>query len=87
MGTGGSMSISGYGWEKMRKSGAIAKSILIEAAALRWKVSPLSCIAKDSMVYHKQSGKKLSYGSLARDAERLKIPKKVKLKRQVNLAL
>ena len=81
MGTGGSMSISGYGWEKMRKSGAIAKSILIEAAALRWKVSPLSCIAKDSMVYHKQSGKKLSYGSLARDAERLKIPKKVKLKK------
>ena len=29
MGTGGSMSISGYGWDKMRKSGAIAKQMLI----------------------------------------------------------
>ena len=48
MGTGGSMSIKDYGWKKMRKSGAIAKYMLIEAAALKWKVSPLECEAKNS---------------------------------------
>ncbi|OUT38169.1 MAG: hypothetical protein CBB66_05455 [bacterium TMED6] len=80
MGTGGSMSIKGYGWEKMRKSGAIAKYMLIEAAALKWKVSPLECDAKNSEVMHKLSGKKASYGSLVKEASKIKIPRKVKLK-------
>ncbi len=80
MGTGGSMSISGYGWDKMRKSGAIAKQILIEAAALDWKVSPLECHANKSVIFHRKSGRKASFGSLVESASRIKIPKKVKLK-------
>ena len=80
MGTGGSMSIKGYGWEKMRKSGAIAKYMLIEAAALKWKVSPIECYAKNSTVVHKKSGKKITFGSLVKEASKIKIPKKVNLK-------
>jgi len=87
MGTGGSMSIKDYGWKKMRKSGAIAKYMLIEAAALKWKVSPLECDAKNSVVVHRKSGKKSSYGSLVEEASKIKIPKKVKLKHNSNFTL
>ena len=80
MGTGGSMSISGYGWEKMRKAGAVAKYMLIEAAALDWRVSPIECEASRSVVYHKNTGKSATFGSLVEKASKIKIPKKVKLK-------
>ena len=80
IGTGGSGSISRYGWKKMRKAGAIAKYMLIESASMQWKVSPLECDAKDSFVYHKPSGRKLSFGALSKSASKLKIPNKVPLK-------
>ena len=80
MGTGGSMSIKGYGWEKMRMSGAIAKYILIEAAALKWKVSPIECDAENSTVFHRKSGKIATFGSLVEEASKIKIPRKIKLK-------
>ena len=41
IGTGGSMSISNYGWKKMREAGAVAKEMLVQAASLTWKVSPM----------------------------------------------
>mgnify|MGYP001419585403 CR=1 FL=1 len=81
IGTGGSMSIKGYGWEKMRQSGAIAKYMLIEAAAMKWKVSPLECDAKNSTVFHKRTGKKATFGSLVKEASKIKIPRKVKMKK------
>ncbi len=80
-GTGGSSSIKGYGWEKMRKSGAIAKKILLKAASLKWDVHPDECFAKNSVVFHKKTGKKASFGSLVEIASELKIPKKVNLKK------
>jgi len=80
MGTGGSMSISGYGWEKMREAGAVAKQVLIEAAALKWKVSPVECIAKNNVIYHEKTRQSTSFGSLVDKASKVKIPRKVKLK-------
>jgi len=80
IGTGGSSSISRYGWKKMREAGAVAKQMLIEAASLKWKVSPLECEAKANMIYHKPSGKKVSFGSVSDLASRLKVPKKINLK-------
>ena len=55
IGTGGSMSISGYGWEKMREAGAVAKQVLVESAALKWKVSPVECVAKNNCLSSKNS--------------------------------
>ncbi len=81
IGTGGSMSISGYGWQKMRKAGAVAKQVLIEAAALKWKVSPMECTAKNNIVYHKKTSQSASFGSLVNEASKIKIPKKVQLKK------
>ena len=56
IGTGGSMSISGYGWEKkMREAGAIAKYILSKLLLLKWKVSPMECVAKNSVMVHRKT--------------------------------
>ena len=81
IGTGGSMSISGYGWEKMREAGAVAKQVLVESAALKWKVSPVECVAKNSVVYHQKTRRSTSFGSLVDKASKVKIPKRVKLKK------
>ena len=75
IGTGGSMSISGYGWEKMREAGAVAKQVLVESAALKWKVSPVECVVKNSVVYHQKTRRSTSFGSLVDEASKVKIPK------------
>jgi isoquinoline 1-oxidoreductase beta subunit len=81
IGTGGSMSISGYGWEKMREAGAVAKQVLVESAALKWKVSPVECVAKNSVIYHQKTRRSTSFGSLVDEASKVKIPKSVRLKK------
>ena len=81
IGTGGSMSISGYGWEKMREAGAVAKQVLVESAALKWKVSPVECVAKNNVVYHQKTRQSTSFGSLVDKAYKVKIPKSVRLKK------
>lgn len=87
IGTGGSSSISRYGWKKMREAGAVAKQMLIEAASMKWKVSPVECEAEDSMIYHRPSGKKVSFGSVSDLASKLKVPKKVNLKDPKNFSI
>jgi len=66
-------------YEKCRKMGAAAKSMMIAAAANQWKVSAEDCAAKMGVVSHK-SGKKLPYGELVNDASKLKAPENPKLK-------
>jgi isoquinoline 1-oxidoreductase beta subunit len=77
--TGGSSTIRGA-YQDLLKTGAIAREMLIEAAANRWKVSKTDCYAEDAQVFHKPSGKKLGYGDLVEDAAKLTPPKEVKLK-------
>lgn len=77
--TGGSSS-SWSEWERVRKAGAAARIMLIEAAAKQWKVTPDTCRAELGHVVHKASGKKLSFGKLAEAAARLEPPKEVTLK-------
>jgi isoquinoline 1-oxidoreductase beta subunit len=75
----GSRSIQGnYEW--MRNVGASAKEMLISAAAGRWKVPPTNCYADKAMVYHRESGRSLSYGQLAEEAGKLPVPKNPTLK-------
>lgn len=77
--TGGSGAVP-HSWERLRKAGATARHLLIEAAAKRWNVPASSLTAEKSMVLHKQSGRKLSYGELATEASALEVPAEVKLK-------
>jgi len=71
--TGNSNSIRAF-WTTLRKAGAGARAILIEAAARRWNVEPSSCTAADSEVVHAASGRKLGYGALIGDASSLTPP-------------
>jgi len=64
----------------MRKAGAIAREMLISAAASTWGVSRSSCAAENGTVKHAASNRKLSYGELAQKASTLPIPTDVTLK-------
>jgi isoquinoline 1-oxidoreductase subunit beta len=68
-------------WQPMRQAGAIARTMLIAAAAQRWSVSPASCHAEQGNVVHAPTGRRSTYGDLAADAARMPIPEKVALKR------
>ena len=77
--TGGSTSVRAF-WTPLRKAGASARALLIEAAARRWKVSPDTCHTANSTVTHQPSGRTLAYAALVDDASRLTPPAKVSLK-------
>lgn len=77
--TGGSTAIRAT-WEPLRKAGAAARVLLIQAAARRWMVEPSSCSAQKGEVMHVATGRRLNYGAIAADAAELPVPKDVPLK-------
>jgi isoquinoline 1-oxidoreductase beta subunit len=74
--TGGSTSVRAF-WAPVRKAGATARAMLIEAAARRWKVAPDTCHAANSTVTQQPSGRTLTYAALVDDASRLSPPANV----------
>ena len=76
--TGGSSSVVNS-WEQMRTIGAMARTMLITAAANKWKVAPDKCRAANGVVIG-PAGQKATFGSLADAANALKVPEKVALK-------
>ncbi|MBU3623344.1 molybdopterin cofactor-binding domain-containing protein [Polynucleobacter sp. AP-Latsch-80-C2] len=76
--TGGSTSVR-EAFDKLRTAGAATRTVLVEAAAARWKVSPESCRAMNGKVTH-VGGKSATYGELAADAAKLPLPEKPALK-------
>lgn len=77
--TGGSGAIP-HSWERLRKAGATARYLLVEAAAKRWGVPSSTLTTEKGRVYHKESGRSLSYGELATEASAIAIPAEIKLK-------
>ena len=84
--TGGSASIRTT-WDPMRKAGAIAREMLISAAALTWGVPRSSCSAENGHIKHAASNRSLSYGELASKASTLPIPSDVALKQSKDYKL
>jgi isoquinoline 1-oxidoreductase subunit beta len=78
-GAGGSTGIKSN-FDNLRKAGAAAREMLVEAAAKRWNVSTDACKASQGFVIKTSTGDKLSYASLAEDASKLKVPESPKLK-------
>ena len=68
-------------WQPLREAGAIARTMLVSAAAKRWNVDPASCRAQSGEVFHAPSGRSIKYGVLAADAARMPVPENVELKR------
>ena len=77
-GTGGSSSVANS-FDQMRRVGAQARTMLVQAAAAQWKVKPEELKAERGFVVG-PGGKKASFGSLADVAMQLPIPADVKLK-------
>jgi isoquinoline 1-oxidoreductase beta subunit len=77
--TGGSRGIR-ESHDYVRKGGATAKLMLVQAAADRWKVPASECSAVSSVITHTPTGRTLSYGKVALDAAKLTPPTEVKLK-------
>ncbi|CAH2395228.1 xanthine dehydrogenase family protein molybdopterin-binding subunit [Mesorhizobium escarrei] len=78
--TGNSSSIRAA-WQPLREAGAVARTMLIAAAAARWNVESGSCRAQSGEVLHAPTGRRLSYGELAADAAQMPVPARVELKR------
>src|SRR5438874_308558 len=62
------------GFEPLRKAGAAAREMLIGAAALTWNVPRDACRARNGMVEHMPTGRRLGYGDLAARAATLAVP-------------
>jgi isoquinoline 1-oxidoreductase beta subunit len=77
--TGGSSSTR-FTWEPLRKAGASARTVLIQAAAIRWNVAPSQCHAERGVVFG-PGGQTADYGSLVDAAAALPLPTEVALKR------
>ena len=78
-GTGGSASIRSS-WKKLREAGAVAKEMLLEAAAQKWSIPKENCDADNGFILNRTSGEKLSYGELCALAAELKVPENISLK-------
>jgi isoquinoline 1-oxidoreductase beta subunit len=76
--TGGSTSIR-HRWDIIRKAGAAARLMLLEAAALQWDIKCSKCRTENGMVIH-PDGRKLSYGQLVSRAAKLPVPENPPLK-------
>jgi isoquinoline 1-oxidoreductase subunit beta len=66
--------------ELVRKGGAAARQMLIQAAANGWKVPSSECSAAGSVITHKTSGRMTTFGKVADAAGKLEAPKEVQLK-------
>ncbi|MGY3622762.1 molybdopterin cofactor-binding domain-containing protein [Bradyrhizobium sp. USDA 10063] len=77
--TGGSRGIRGS-HDYVRKGGATARLMLIQAAANEWKVPASECSAASSVITHLPTGRTTTYGKVAEAAAKLSPPTDVKLK-------
>ena len=77
--TGGSRGIR-TSHDYVRKGGAAARMMLLQAAANEWKVPVAECAAAKSVITHKPSGRSTTFGKVAQAAAKLDPPKDVPLK-------
>ena len=77
--TGGSSSIHDS-WKMLRQAGAIARELLISAAALKLQAKRNTLFVKDGIVYERGTQRQLPYGDLVAMAKNLPLPQTVSLK-------
>ena len=77
--TGGSRGIR-TSEQYVRKGGAAARMMLIQAAANQWNVPVSECVAANSVITHTPSGRKTTFGKVSVAASQLPVPTDVPLK-------
>jgi isoquinoline 1-oxidoreductase subunit beta len=75
---GGSQSLR-HGWEPLRRTGATARQMLVNAAAAKWGVDPSECTTIEGVIIN-ANGDRLGYGEVVNEAALLEVPDNVKLK-------
>ncbi len=73
--TGGSNTIRGC-WDLLREAGAVARTMLVGAAAKRWGVPAEQCRVERGLIHHDVSHRTLAFGQVAADAARQPVPAK-----------
>ena len=84
--TGGSTSTP-TSWDNLRQAGAVAREMLISAAAQTFQAPRSECRAEQGRVIHTPSKRSLSYGVLSAEATKIEPPKEVTLKDPQNYRL
>lgn len=79
MSTGGSRGIRSS-VDYVRKGGAAARAMLVQAAAQQWSVPAGECAAAASVITHTPTGRTLRYGEVAAAASKLPVPENVTVK-------
>jgi isoquinoline 1-oxidoreductase subunit beta len=77
--TGGSTAMA-EAWDEMRRAGATARAMLVEAAAREWGVPASEITVADGVVSHPGSGRRATFGELASKAAAITPPAQVTLK-------
>lgn len=85
-GTGGSTAIANS-YEQLRKAGATARAMLVQAAAESWKVPAGEISVARGALRHAASGRQTTFGQVAQAASKLPIPQNVSLKKPEDFTL
>jgi isoquinoline 1-oxidoreductase beta subunit len=72
--TDGSRSIRDF-YDAFRRAGAAARSMLVSAAAARWKVPASEITIQNSILIHARTNRRLAFASVVADAAKLPVPK------------
>ncbi len=67
-------------WNPVRRAGAAARAMLVEAAARRWRVPAGECRTESGRVLHPRTRRSLEYGALVAEARNVAVPENPPLK-------
>lgn len=85
-GTGGSTAIANS-YDQLRKAGATARAMLVQAASAAWNVPASEITVERGVLRHAASGKEGRFGQFAQAAAKLPVPENVPLKDPANFRL
>lgn len=84
--TAGSHAVANH-WDRLRQTGAAARSMFVDAAALRWSVPRRLIAVRDGIVSHPGSDRSASFANLLTDAAQQTPPRQPVLKRPEDFRL
>lgn len=67
-------------WQPLRRAGAAARQMLVQAAARQWGIAPSQCRAENGIVINSATNARLTYGALADAAAKVPPPANIQLK-------
>jgi isoquinoline 1-oxidoreductase beta subunit len=85
-GTGGSTAIANS-YDQMRKAGATARAMLVQAAANRWNVPASEIVVERGVLRHPATGREGRFGQFAAAAAALPVPEDAPLKEPASFRL